>query len=106
MPLSNPTAGSGVPMGTLGLVATSPGAVPSGYVWQYSANSKILPAYTPLTVPAPFTGGLLDLLQAARLADLNSLRLAVENLRVFTEALAQQHNAISLDLKAMGLITT
>lgn len=93
-------------MGTMGLVATSPGSVPSGYAWGYTASSKVLPPYSALTVPTAFTGGLLDLLQAARLADLNSLRLAVENLRVFTEALAQQHNAISLDLKAMGLINT
>lgn len=107
MPLINPPAtGTGTPMGALGLLAANPAAVSTGYAWSYSAASKIFPAYTAAPVGTAFTGGLLDLLQAARLADLNTMRIALETLRVFTENLAQQHNAISLDLKAAGIINT
>ena len=107
MPLSNPPAGSpAVPMGSLGLLAMTPASAPTGYSWTYTASTKGFPAYTPNTQSVAFVGGLLDLLQAARLSDLNALRVAVENLRVFAENLAQQHNAISLDLKAQGLINT
>ena len=40
----------------------------------------------------------------AKLSDLNALRVACENLRAFTEDLAQQHNSLIADLKALGLI--
>lgn len=91
-------------MGALGIMVTTPGAASTGYSWTYTPSTKGFPAYTATPVNSAYLGGLLDLLQAARLADLNSVRVALENLRVFTENLAQQHNAVSLDLKAAGLI--
>lgn len=107
MPIINPPpAAAAVPIGALGLLATNPSAVPTGYSWAYSAEQRNFPAYTPDVKSAAFAGGLLDLLAAARLSDLNALRIAVENLRVFTENLARQHNRISLDLAAAGIIST
>jgi hypothetical protein len=90
----------------MGLLATTPGAVSTGYSWVYSAAAKPLPAYTSAVKSSAYTGGLLDLLQAARLSDVNDLRVAYENLRVFTENLAKQHNQVSLDLAAAGIIST
>jgi hypothetical protein len=105
MPLTNPPSGTAVPMGSLGIMATTPAAVPTGYSWTYNTAAKTFPGYTPNTQTTAFTGGLLDLTIAAKLADLNTLRVAVENLRVFTENLAKQHNQVSLDLLAAGLIS-
>jgi hypothetical protein len=107
MPLYPPTPGTttATPMGSMGILATTPGAISNGYSWTYTASAKTFPAYTPIPVSTAYAGGLLDLLSAARLADLNALRAAVENLRVFTENLAKQHNQISLDLAAAGLIS-
>lgn len=108
MPLNNPQTPvvTGTPTGTLGLMMQSPASVSSGYSWTYSTNAKPFPAYTANVQNVAYTGSLLDLSQAGRLTDVNSLRVAYENLRVFTENLAQQHNAISLDLKAAGIINT
>lgn len=106
MPLTNPPVSTGTPVGTMGLMATTPGAVTSGYTWTYATQGKGLPAYTADVRSSAFTGGLLDLLQAARLSDLNTLRASYENLRVFTESLAQQHNAISIALRDAGLISS
>ena len=108
MPLYPGTASTtpATPVGAMGLMVTNPSAVPTGYSWVYNSAGKTLPAYTPNTQASAYTGGLLDLLQAARLSDLNTLRVAVENLRVFTENLAKQHNQISRDLAAAGLIST
>jgi hypothetical protein len=107
MPLTNPPTGSGgVPIGALGLMATTPASVSTGYSWVYGSAAKSFPAYTPATRSSAYTGGLLDLLQAAKLTDINDLRVAIENLRVFTENLAKQHNQVSLDLAAAGIIST
>jgi hypothetical protein len=106
VPLIVPFSGSGTPTGALGLLATNPGAVTSGYAWTYSSKAKTLPAYTSTPLNSAFTGGLLDLLQAARLSDLNTTRAAYENLRVFTESLANQHNQLCADLVAAGIIST
>lgn len=108
MPLYPPTPGTttATPMGSMGILVTNPGAIANGYSWTYTSSSKAFPAYTPVPANAAYIGGLLDLLSAARLSDLNALRVAVENLRVFTENLAKQHNQVSLDLAAAGLIST
>lgn len=108
MPLYPPPApvSSATPVGTMGLLATTPSAVTTGYAWTYSTVGKTLPAYTSNVQGTPYAGGLLDLLQAARLTDLNAVRVALENLRVFTESLAAQHNAVNASLLAAGLIST
>lgn len=105
MPLFTGVMAAGTPVGSMGLIAQAPAAAPAGFSWTYNTQSKALPAYTPVVMNTAFTGGLLDLLQAARLSDLNALRLAVENLRVFAEALTHQHNAISIALRDAGLIS-
>lgn len=105
MPLSNPATGPGTPVGTMGIMVQNPAAAVTGYSWTYAANAKAFPAYTSNAQSSAFAGGLLDLLQAARLADLNTMRVALENLRVFTENLAQQHNSISIALRDAGLIS-
>jgi hypothetical protein len=112
MPLVTPSSGgsSGVTgslIGALGLMAHTPSAVPSGYANSgYASSNRTMPSYTPQVLSTAFAGGLLDLLQAARLADLNTVRLAVENQRVFTEGLAQQINALKSDLKDVGIISS
>lgn len=105
MPLTNPPASSGTPMGNLGILATTPGNVTTGYSWTYNTQAKPFPAYTPNVQSTAYVGGLLDLTQALRLPDGNALRLAYENLRAFTENLAQQHNSISIALLNAGIIS-
>jgi hypothetical protein len=96
---------AGTPVGSMGLLATTPGAVSTGYSWTYNTAAKAFPAYTPNVQSSAYVGNLLDLTQALRLTDGNALRVALENLRVFTENLAKQHNQVSLDLAAAGLIS-
>lgn len=66
--------------------------------------TRTMGSYTSDPKGSAYTGGLLDLLQAARLSDLNSVRVALENLRVFSENVAQDHNQLIADLKLCGLI--
>jgi hypothetical protein len=103
MPLTNPPPSSGF-AGPVGFYGVTPIGQPTGYVWNYVTQNKTLSAYAANVQSSAYVGGLLDLLQAARLADLNTLRVSVENQRVFTEAIAQQHNQLCQDLKAMGII--
>lgn len=108
MPLVNPPSGTGGStslLGLLGLMAATPQDVPSGYApGGYASTAKVMPAYAPNVQGSTYVGGLLNLLDAGRVADLNALRLAVENQRVFTEGLAQNMNALRADLQALGLI--
>lgn len=105
MPLTNPPAGSsGTPIGNMGILATTPANVSSSFSWVYNTNDKALGAYTPNAQNTAFVGGLLDLLQAARLTDLNATRVALENLRLFVEDIAQHHNAVSIALRDAGII--
>ncbi len=90
--------------GPLGFFGASPTTRPVTYVNNYTPWNRTEAAYTANSQSTAYTGGLLDLLQAARLSDLNQLRVAVENLRVFSESAVQQHNALVNDLKTLGLI--
>lgn len=101
MPLYNPVPNMAGPLGFFG---ATPITQPGVYSWGYATSNRALASYTTNSQSGAYLGGLLDLLQAARLSDLNTLRVAVENLRVFTESVAQQHNAMALDMKALGLI--
>lgn len=105
MPLTNPPSGTGTPVGAMGLLATTPGAVATGYTWTYNTQNKGFPAYTSSPQSSSYPVGILNLLAGANGTDLNALRVAVENLRVMTENLAFQHNAISASLLAAGLIS-
>lgn len=77
----------------------------SGYTQTYSTADKTLGAYTADAESAAYTGDgggvgtVSNAANLAKLADLNALRVAVENLRVFTEDLAQFVNAVVNDIK-------
>ena len=105
MPLINPGTSSASLLGLLGLMAATPQDVPAGYAaGGYSSTAKTMPSYAPNVQASAYAGGLLNLLDAARVVDLNALRVAVENQRVFTEGVAQNVNALRTDLQALGLI--
>lgn len=104
MPLVNPTNTVDL-TGPLGFFGASPTTRPSGaYTETYTVWSKDQPAYTANNQGSAYSGGLLDLLQAARLTDLNALRIAVENNRALSERNAQRINALVNDLRTLGLI--
>jgi hypothetical protein len=90
----------------LGFWDATPVARPGSYSQGYAASSRSLAPYTPVTTTATFAG--LGPGQAgspyAQAADLNSLRSAYENLRMFSENTTQLLNALINDLKAMGLL--
>ncbi len=76
----------------------------SGYGMGWNSEQRNAPGYTATPVPSAFTGGLLDLLQAARLTDLNTLRLAVENNRSMLEDTRKQLNGLIADMTNKGLL--
>lgn len=91
---------------SLGFFGVTPVARPTAYTQTYNTADKTLGAYASDTEGVAYTG--IDNLQAgtvyAKLADLNALRVAYENLRAFVEDLAQQHNSMLDDLQALGLL--
>ncbi|MDG3005495.1 hypothetical protein [Paludisphaera mucosa] len=102
---------SGLKIGTaaaqkLGFWNATPIVRPGSYSQAYSASSRTLPAYTPAVASNSFAGIASGQGGAtyAQAADLNSLRSAYENLRVFSESSTQLLNALINDLKAMGLL--
>lgn len=103
MPLTNPPAGPDL-SGPLAFFGATPTTRRGPFTETYSTTSWALGAYTPNVQSSAYLGGLLDLLQAARLADLNTLRTAVENLRALTEATTQRTNALVADLRQLGLV--
>ncbi len=98
MPLTNPPAAGGS-SSTLGFYGTAPVAKTTGFVNTYATADKTLSAYTPNVQTTPFAGT-----GTASLTDLLALQVAYENLRLFAEDLAQQHNSLITALKATGLI--
>lgn len=89
---------------SIGFYGVAPVARSMGYTSTYGSLTKTMNNYTPNVQSSAYLGGLLDLLQAARLSDLNTLRVAVENQRTFTENVAQDLNQLISDLKSLGLI--
>lgn len=85
----------------LSFFGVTPVVRPTAYTQTYATADKTLGAYTPNSQSVAFTGAADS---EAKLVDLNALRTAYENLRVFTEDLAQQHNSMLNDLRALGLI--
>lgn len=77
---------------------------PGPYTTVFAASDRAMGGYTAMARPTTYPVGVLNLLAAAQGADLNDLRAAVENLRVFTESVAKQHVALITDLKSLGLI--
>jgi hypothetical protein len=80
----------------------------SAYTQTYSTADKTLSAYTPDNESGAYTG--IDNAQVgtvyATLTDLNALRVAYENLRVFSEDLAQFVNSLINDLRNRGDLAT
>lgn len=77
---------------------------PVSYTAGYATTNRAMGSYTPNAQGTAYVVGVLNLLAAAQGADVNTLRVAYENLRVFCESMAQQHNALIQDLKAYGMI--
>lgn len=109
MPLFNPPPSAAptweqMTAGPLAFYGKTPSvAQPGAYTAGYATASKAVGSYAAADRSAAYTEVPLALLNAARSADLNDLRVAVENLRLFTESVAQNHNATVADLKALGL---
>lgn len=74
------------------------------YTNTYGTSTRSLGSYTSNAQSTPYTAGVLNLLAAATAVDVNTLRVAYENLRVFAENAVQQHNALVADLKTLGLL--
>lgn len=68
------------------------------------SGDRSLAAYTANAQGTPYTGGPADLTGAAKVDDLNALRVAVENQRVYTEDLAGLLIAAVTDLRNLGLL--
>jgi hypothetical protein len=89
----------------LGFWNAAPTVRPAAITQQYVTSSRTLAAYTPAVQATPF-GGINNAQSGtpyAQVGDLNSLRAAYENLRFFTENLAQVLNTLINDLRSTGL---
>lgn len=89
----------------LGFWNAPPVARPGPYTQVYAVSTRTLAAYTPIVETASFSGLATGQggLPYAQVADLNSLRAAYENLRQFTENVAQVLNALLNDHRSTGL---
>lgn len=103
--------GSGTKIGTstsqkLGFFNAAPVAQPAALTQTYSTADATLSAYTSDPESSSYTG--IDNLQIgtpyAAVADLNQLRVAYENLRLFTEDLAAFTNSLIDKLQSLGLV--
>lgn len=90
--------------GPLGFFGATPASQPAGYTSALAMTGKTMNAYTANAQSSAYTGGLLDLLQAAKLSDLNFLRVARETDRALSENTAQVLNQLVADLKALGIL--
>ena len=84
----------------LGFFGVSPVSRASAYTQTFSTADKTFSAYTPDDESSAYTGAADS---EAKLADLNDLRIAYENLRAFSEDQAGMINSIVDDLQAYGL---
>lgn len=82
----------------------------AAYTQAYASADRTLGAYTPDAESGAYTGdgggigGVSAAANLAKLADLNALRAAVENLRSFTEDLAAVVNSHTDDLQSLGIV--
>jgi hypothetical protein len=84
----------------VGFFSVTPVVRASAITQTYSTTSRTLAAYTANVQTTVFTGAADS---EAKLADLNALRVAYENLRLHHESLAQVVNSLIDDLQAYGL---
>jgi hypothetical protein len=87
--------------GQVGFFGATAVSRPAGYTQTYSTAARVLPAYTSDPESSAYTGAADG---QAKLADLNSLRVAYENLRTSHEATMQVLNSLLDDLQAFGLL--
>jgi hypothetical protein len=90
--------------GNIGVFGADPTGQAAALVQTYSTADRTLSAYTADNESASYTGipdGSGDL-PYAHIDDLNALRTAYENLRTFTEDLAQFVNALVDDQQTYG----
>lgn len=102
---------SGTRIGTssaqkLGFWNSAPVAQPGPYTQTYTTADRTISAYASSVQSAAYSGVATGQSGSpyAQVADLNSLRLAYENLRAFSEDVGQALNALIDDLQAMGLV--
>lgn len=88
-------------VGAIGFFGASAMVRPAAYTQTYATADRTLGAYRSDPESSAYTGAADG---EAKLADLNALRVAYENLRAFAEDLAQHHNAMLDDLQAYGLL--
>jgi hypothetical protein len=90
----------------LGFYGGTAVAKPSAYTQTYATADKTLSAYTSDPESSAYTG--IDNTQAgtvyAKVADLNALRTAYDNLRVFTEDAVAMLNSVVDDLQSLTLV--
>lgn len=94
---------------TAGFFGVTPASRASAYTQTYSTADKTLSAYTSDNESGSYSAvaagaDTVNLADTASLTDLNALRTAYENLRAFTEDLAQLTNALIDDLQTYGLL--
>lgn len=104
-------ATAGTKLGTastqkLAFWGATPIARPGPFTQTYTTSTHTMAAYTPIVQTTAFAGiaGGQAGSPYAQVADLNSLRQAYENLRAFSENIAQVLNALVDDLQASGLV--
>ncbi len=104
-------ASKGTQLGTsssqmLGFWGATPVIQPSAYTQVYTTSTKTLAAYAPIIESTAFTGIATGQSGSvyAQVSDLNNLRAAYENLRSFSENVAQVLNALINDLRSTGLV--
>lgn len=94
----------------VGFYNVAPVARPAAYTQTYATADRTLNAYNADAEGVAYTGdtgGVATVSSAAniaKLADLNALRVAYENLRALTEDTAQMLNSVIDDLQANGLL--
>jgi hypothetical protein len=88
----------------LGFFGTTPVVRPSAYTQTYATASRTHAAYTADVENVAYTGSPATAADTAKLADLNALRVAYENLRAGVESQKQVLNSVIDDLQALGLL--
>lgn len=89
---------------TVGFYGHAPVSRPAAYTQTFSTTSRTHAAYTSDPESSAYTGSPVDAAATAKLADLNALRVAYENLRVHHESTSKVLNQILDDLQAQGLL--
>jgi hypothetical protein len=94
---------------TAGFYGIAPVTRPAAYTQTYATADKTLGAYTADDESGAYTqvgagADTVDITDTAKLADLNALRTAVENLRALVEDSTQMLNSVVDDLQASGLL--